>query len=187
MDEYPFVTVEGIDHSGKTTAIRESARLLDTTWATTAEPTDSWVGSIADEEDNVETKALLMCADRKMQNEQIQTLQQEAPVICDRYMHSTLAYQGEASDNQWFYPLVADTALPMDATIYVQTPVDVVKRRGADEDPDYLQQVKDRYERLLGVSEGESLLNDVYVIDGTQEKSVVAEEMANILQQIYTA
>jgi len=184
MDEYPFVTVEGIDYTGKTTAIRKAVNSLDS-WIMTSEPS-SWVKHNTDGLQDPVTKALLMCADRYEHNNEIQLWQEQHPVVCDRYMHSTLAYQGEARDKKWFYSLVADTALPMDATIYVQSPVDVVKRRGAEEDADYLHEVKDRYERLLGVSEGESLLDDVYVIDGTQNKSVVAEEMTDTLQQIYT-
>lgn len=103
-----FITIEGIDGSGKTTlAERVKKRLIkkhglsDTDVLVTCEPTrNSEIGKFArstlgDENMSNKTRALLFTADRAHHVATViaPALQAGCIVICDRYTESTLAYQ----------------------------------------------------------------------------------------------
>lgn len=108
-----FVTLEGIDGSGKTTLARKLhqalvARGVDA--VLTKEPTDTWVGEAvkrAVEEDmDPVVQALLFMADRSLHVEEIEAwLSEGKTVICDRYHDSTLAYQGAALKGRFPDPI----------------------------------------------------------------------------------
>ncbi len=97
-----FITFEGIDGSGKSTAIQAVAAQLQAAGhevLVTAEETDSYLGeavraSIDEGADPLAT-AYLFLADRARHATEIRAaLEAGKHVLCDRYMHSTLAYQG---------------------------------------------------------------------------------------------
>lgn len=97
-----FFVFEGIDGSGKSTVSRAiTARLTaqGRPAVHTAEPTDSWVGQMV-RRGNAEavspfTETLLYMADRAEHTALIaQWLEAGNYVVCDRYVGSTLAYQG---------------------------------------------------------------------------------------------
>ena len=93
-------TFEGIDGSGKTTISHLVGKQLSDSYEVicTKEPTDSWIGkavnrAVKEELDGV-TVTLLFTADRHEHVSQIQSwLDEGCVVLCDRYIHSTLAYQ----------------------------------------------------------------------------------------------
>ncbi len=102
-----FIVFEGVDGSGKSTQIE----LLDMKLRDQGidhvlerEPSDGSIGRFirqyaeaGDRYLQPETEALLFTADRFEHSKRIaQTLDQGISVICDRYYHSTLAYQGAA-------------------------------------------------------------------------------------------
>lgn len=99
-----FVVFEGIDGSGKSTAIAAVAAALRgegiAAWLT-REETDSWRGdavrrSIAEHGDALAT-AFLFLADRAAHVHEIEAkLADGQHVLCDRFLHSTLAYQSVA-------------------------------------------------------------------------------------------
>jgi dTMP kinase len=101
-----FITFEGPDGAGKTTQISLLAeRLEDAGWTTvtTREPGGTPIGSLIrrlllDSEDTMAatTEAYLMTADRAEHVRQViqPALNSDAVVISDRYLDSTLAYQG---------------------------------------------------------------------------------------------
>ena len=97
-----LVAFEGIDGSGKSTAVRHVAAALErrgfpvvATREETSGPTGEWVRrSIAERWDPVAT-AFLFAADRARHTQELRAwLAQGKVVLCDRYIHSTLAYQG---------------------------------------------------------------------------------------------
>lgn len=97
-----FFVFEGIDGSGKSTVARLMAERLEREGRPTvhtAEPTDSWVGDMV-RRGNAEaaspfTETLLYIADRAEHTAQIDRwLTDGKYVVCDRYVGSTLAYQG---------------------------------------------------------------------------------------------
>jgi len=93
-----FVVLEGIDGCGKSSVSRELARRLGKGAVLTREPTDSWIGRAVRRGDRKRvspyTDALLFMADRSQHTMEIaDMLKKGRTVICDRYYHSTVAYQ----------------------------------------------------------------------------------------------
>ncbi len=96
-----FIVFEGIDGSGKSTALRRVAGALHESGrdvVTTREETETWRGeavrrAIA-EKANPWTTLHLFLADRAAHVPEIQGhLEDGQTVLCDRFLHSTLAYQ----------------------------------------------------------------------------------------------
>jgi dTMP kinase len=96
-----LVAFEGIDGSGKSTVLarvvetlRQEGMDLVATREETATPTGDWVKrSIAERWDPLAT-TFLFVADRVRHSKEIQAWRQAGShVLCDRYLHSTYAYQ----------------------------------------------------------------------------------------------
>jgi dTMP kinase len=112
-----FIVFEGVDGSGKSTQIDLlSMKLRDqgVDHILEMEPSDGSIGRFirhyaeaGDRYLSPETEALLFTADRFEHSKRIaQILDQGTTVICDRYYHSTLAYQGAAGvDVAWLRDL----------------------------------------------------------------------------------
>jgi dTMP kinase len=132
-----FICIEGIDASGKTTQAHRLVRNLrrrglDVVYTT--EPSTGEIGKlIRDHVLNrkkrvpVAVEALLFAADRvdHVDKEIKPALQKGKIVICDRYVYSTLAYQGAADlDLNWIeqinhFALVPDLAMFLDVSLEV--------------------------------------------------------------------
>ena len=99
-----FITLEGVDGSGKTTLMNNIAKwLLQKNYQvhTTFEPTN-WVRKIIFEQDlEPQTEALLFSADRieHVQKEIYPKVQEGNIVLCDRFQLSTFAYQYVARES----------------------------------------------------------------------------------------
>ena len=101
-----FITLEGIEGSGKSTSIRDITDILDLNsinYITTKEPGGSPIGKdlrtlLLNKNSNIspEVELLLMMADRKnhIDNVVLPNLRKGTWVISDRYLDSTYAYQG---------------------------------------------------------------------------------------------
>jgi len=127
-----FICIEGIDASGKTTQARRLVRNLrrkgfDAVYTT--EPSSGKVGRlirrhVLDRKRRIPiaVEALLFAADRAehVETEIKPALEKRKVVVCDRYVYSTLAYQGAAGlDLKWVeqinrFALVPDLALFLD-------------------------------------------------------------------------
>jgi len=102
MSKGRFVTFEGIDGCGKSTVTKRVFRRLQKEGrrcVLTVEPTGTWLGKAVRkgwaEKVGPWTEAFLFMADRVEHNDQIQKWIAEGKlVLSDRYMDSTLAYQG---------------------------------------------------------------------------------------------
>ncbi len=93
-----FVVIEGIDGCGKSSVARRVAKSLGKRAVLTREPTDTWIGRAVREGGGRDispyTDALLFMADRAQHTEKIASwLKKGKLVVCDRYYHSTVAYQ----------------------------------------------------------------------------------------------
>ena len=165
-----FFVFEGIDGSGKSTV----ARMVYERFATmgrepvlTAEPTDSWVGDMVrrgnEEASSPFTETLLYVADRAEHTSQIERwLASGKSVVCDRYVGSTLAYQGvtlrphlgEAA-RDWLRSINAPFTLRPDATFLLLLDPELAMER-LDSRPerekfeklDFLRSVDEEYRRL---------------------------------------
>ena len=161
-----FVTLEGIDGSGKTSAARAIQEQYKLT-VQTQEPSDLWTGkqvrkAISNASDDVHpvTTFFLFMADRNHHiNERIQgALDDGMLVVSDRYSDSTLAYQPEALEGhvpfpgQWMDRCMEPWNLEPDLTIYLDISVDTaMERLDGDEEyekREFLEGVKANYDDL---------------------------------------
>jgi dTMP kinase len=125
----------------------------------------------------VEAEALLFAADRveHMQKELKPAIDEGKLVICDRYVYSSLAYQGSAGLSlDWIKTLNA-RALQPDFSLFIDVAPERVlerlqRKKSVMETLETQQSVREVY--LKFVEKGELLR-----IDGDREKAAVADEL----------
>jgi dTMP kinase len=181
-----FIVIEGLDGSGKTTQAKFLAKKLEKTYKVilTAEPSLGKIGSFIREdclyEDKrlpTEAEALLFAADRieHMHNEVKPALDDGKIVICDRYIYSSLAYQGNAGLSLDWIKTINARALQPDFSIFIDVaPEKVIERlqrkKSVMETLEIQKRVREVY--LKYVEKGELIR-----VDGDNPKDVVAEEL----------
>lgn len=183
-----FIVFEGIDGSGKSSAI---ARLKDYLEASgkkvkvTAEPTEGAMGKLVATTDDLspEAEALLFTADRAMHTESVKRWISEGyTVICDRYFGSTLAYQSAAGmDMGWLKAINSKVTIRPDITILMDIDPEVslkrVSARGEMsrfEKLDYLRKVRQAY---LSIADEFDFIR----INADRDRDTVAEEVISIV------
>jgi len=136
-----FICIEGIDGSGKTTQARRlvrSLRLKGFDVVYTTEPSTSEVGQLVrryvldrEKRVHVAVEALLFAADRVEHVEKRikPALLEGKIVVCDRYVYSTLAYQGAGGlDFKWIEQINRFALVP-DLALFLDVPPEVVVQR----------------------------------------------------------
>ena len=185
--EAKFIAFEGGDASGKTTQAERVSQKLNAVF--TREPGGTSVGEslrsiLLDPKEPValRAEALLMAASRaQLVQDVIQpTLTEGQHVVTDRFLASSLAYQGYASgleiDQVLYLSLFATDNLTPDLTILIDLPVEEsMKRRGntpdrfEQENIDFHQRVRNGYLKMA-----ETQSDTWIVIDGTKNQETVA-------------
>ena len=144
-----FITLEGIEGSGKTSSLKSITDLLDKkniSYIVTREPGGSSIGKELrailldpDTEISPEVELMLMLSDRKDHVEKIilPNLEKGNWVVSDRFMDSSIAYQGGGRqlDKKLIISLTDYLNLPQpDLTLLFDLPVEIslsrVKARG---------------------------------------------------------
>lgn len=197
-----FIVIEGLDGSGTTTqAALLTQRLggLQLRVAATFEPTDSIIGKLIRDVLSGRVRvtdgalALLYAADRDnhIHNPEdgiLRMLKDNDVVISDRYLFSSLVYQGlqipehHVESYNSFFPLP-------EILVYIDTPVEECIRRihsrGGDKEifevESFQKQVYARYNDVLANLPGEV---QQLRIDGTQTAAGIADEIMEGLAQI---
>jgi len=136
-----FICIEGLDASGKTTHARRLVWNLQKRGFEAIYTTEPSVGEIGkfirkyvlQRRKRVPSvvEALLFAVDRvdHVEKEIKPALQEGKIVVSDRYVYSSLAYQGAAGlDIKWIEE-INELALPSDLAIYIDVPAEVVVRR----------------------------------------------------------
>jgi dTMP kinase len=197
-----FVTFEGLDGSGKTTQLELVARLLRDEGrevVTTREPGGTAIGEMIrnvvlhqPEEIVPWAEAALFAAARAQLVEIViqPALARGAAVLCDRYIDSSLAYQGIARglgvDPVLQLNLHATHGLLPDRTFFLALEPQESRRRGGDErdriereDDDFVARVDAAYRQLVDLFPERILL-----VDGAQDPETLARMIRGQLRDI---
>jgi dTMP kinase len=181
-----FIVIEGLDGSGKTTQAALLAQKFSKnhTVLLTAEPSRGKIGTFIREgclyEDKrlpIEAEALLFAADRieHMQNEVKSALDEGKLVICDRYVYSSLAYQGSTGLSLDWIKTINARALQPDFSIFIDVPPERVlkrlkRKKSVMETLETQRKVREVY--LKFVEKGELVR-----VDGDKPKAAVADAL----------
>lgn len=192
-----FVTIEGLDGSGKSTVIDAILEKYPSA-VTTAEPSELWTGKqvrrcLTDETLDPLVDFYFFMGDRVHHIEEtVKPMDQQGKlVVSDRYADSTRCYQpvGLAEspyfDSQTAAKLfIEETMAPWnyepDLTIYLDISVDAAIERAAGDEKyekrEFLEKVKQNYDALV-----EAERDRFVVVDGEQPKDVVARKAVSKL------
>jgi len=158
-----FITLEGVDGCGKSTqaaALAERLTQFGYTVRRTREPGGCPIAEeirkiVLAKEDggmSAETEALLFAAARAQHVKDVilPAVQRGEVVLCDRFVDSSLVYQGTARglDEDWIKEInrAAYREGAPDVTLYLRmSHVDAMKRRLAASDPDRIEQAGDAF------------------------------------------
>lgn len=193
-----FVVFEGLDGAGTTTQMQLLAEYCDKSdrpCRPTFEPTDKPIGRLVRsvlQKQLVTTPlalAMLYAADREdhLYNPVyglVHDLENGKLVISDRYLYSSLAYQGVECE---YDKIASINAFPApEYVFFIDTPVDECLRRISGrgnetelfEKHEFLERVKENYERIFS-----SLPPEVHLvrIDGLLGKEEIAEQIQTAL------
>jgi dTMP kinase len=186
-----FICVEGLDASGKTTQSKLLVRNLrrkgfDVVYTT--EPSHGRIGRLIRK--HVLTgknrlsgvlEALLFAADRvdHSEREVVPALKADKVVVTDRYLYSSLAYQGATGLDLKWVEEVNRWAIKPDVTIYIDISPEIVLKRLKREKSimETLQNQRRVREIYLKLVENYGLI----VVDGNKSRRVVAQEIMNVV------
>ena len=182
-----FICIEGLDGSGKTTQAKLLTEKLEKSHSAvyTAEPSRGKIGTYirnrclyGEKRLSTVVEALLFAADRieHVETEVLPALNQGKLVVSDRYVYSSLAYQGAAGLSLGWIEKVNEHALKPDLAVFIDVnPKTVMHRlkpkRSIMENMETQQRVRDIY--LKFVAKGELIR-----IDGDRSKAEVAEALS---------
>ena len=196
-----FIVLEGIDGAGTTTQAERIISWLQSRGRRahfTCEPSDGTIGRMirgalsgqllghSDSLLPAESLALLFAADRAdhWHNEIEPLMRQGVDVICDRYLYSSLAYQGLELDEEWVMSLNSRFPRP-DLLLFVQVSPEVAASRRDERglSPDRYEvnelqiEIARRYERIC--DQGQALF-----IDGDRAIDEVSADCFSALQSL---
>ncbi|GGI43344.1 dTMP kinase [Mammaliicoccus stepanovicii] len=203
-----FISFEGPEGSGKTTVLKELYERLNTSYDVimTREPggikiSESIRALLLDSDDEMDerTEALLFAAARRQHlvEKILPQLNKGGIVLCDRFVDSSLSYQGYAreigvEEVKAINEFAIESVYP-DLTLYFDVPAEVGLNRIKDNNRDSNRLDKEKIEFHHKVSEGYKQLIAEYperikVIDATQSLESVIEDayqvIVNFLNQV---
>ncbi|MBA7553434.1 Thymidylate kinase [subsurface metagenome] len=197
-----FVVIEGLDGAGTTTQlqlIEEKLKELSIPHLCTFEPTDSTIGRVirsilkGEIEAQGETIALLFAADRyehiyNPEQGMAAHLARGRVVVCDRYLFSSLAYQGSICDFDRVLSLNNNFPLPRHL-VFLDTPIALSqqrlgkrKRREIFEPRDLQPQVLSGY--LKSFKLYENLGMELHWLKGSLAPDEIFEELWSIIASL---
>ena len=186
-----FICIEGIDASGKTTQAKLLVKNLNEKGYEaiyTSEPTRGFFGQIlrrkilyGNERVPAVIEALLFALDRleHVEKEIEPALKEGKIVVSDRYVYSSIAYQGSAGLDLTWIEEINRWAIKPDLAIYLDVPAEVVikrlkEKRSVMETLENQKKVREIYLKL--VKEGRLVL-----VDGNRSVEEIEKE---ILQKV---
>jgi len=191
-----FIVVEGLDGCGKTTQAKLLVEKLtkSNNAVYTAEPSSGKIGTFIRKgvlyngnRSSCIAEALLFAADRveHVENEILPSLDQGRLVVSDRYVYSSLAYQGAAGLSLEWIQKINEYALRPDLAVFIDVDPRAVMRR--------LKPVKSVMENLKTQMDVRQIYlrfaekGDLVKIDGNKPKPLVAEELYRVVVNFLSA
>lgn len=190
-----FICIEGLDGCGKTTQTKLLAKKLRKSHNAiyTAEPSHGKIGTYirksylyGEKRLSIVLEALLFAADRieHLENEVIPALNEGCLVISDRYVFSSLAYQGAAGLSLDWIEKINEHALKPDLAVFIDVDLETVmdrlkSKKSVMENTETLRKVRDVYLNFVTNSE-------LVKIDGNHGKSEVAKALADVVLKFLT-
>jgi dTMP kinase len=187
-----FICVEGLDGCGKTTQAKLLARRLRRSYDAiyTAEPSSGKIGRFikkhclhGDKRGSGVVEALLFAADRfeHVENTVLPALKKGRIVVSDRYVYSSLAYQGATGLELEWIERINEHAVRPDLAIFIDVePETVVQRlkprKSIMENLETQRKVREVYVKF--VKKGELVR-----VDGNKSKGEVAVDLADVVQR----
>jgi dTMP kinase len=185
-----FICIEGLDGSGKTTQAKLLTEKLRKSHSAvyTAEPSRGKIGTYirnrclyGEKRLSTVVEALLFAADRieHVENEVLPALNEGKLVISDRYVYSSLAYQGAAGLSLEWIEKVNEHALKPDLAVFIDVDPNTVlerlkRRKSVMENLETQQKVRDVY--LKFVAKGKLVR-----LDGNRAKDEVADALSGVV------
>ena len=186
-----FICVEGIDGSGKTTQAHNLVEALKKEGfeaVYTTEPSNGVFGKMLrkhilerSRRVPVVVEAVLFAVDRfdHIESEVKPLLKRGKIVVSDRYVYSSIAYQGASSLSKKWLREINNRAIKPDLSIFIDVPPEIVigrinRQRSVMETLQTQERVREAYLKLV---EEEELL----VIDGASPKKEVAERIQKVV------
>ncbi|HIB74286.1 MAG TPA: dTMP kinase [Gammaproteobacteria bacterium] len=200
-----FITLEGIEGSGKTSSLKSITDLLDKkniSYIVTREPGGSSIGKELrailldpDTEISPEVELMLMLSDRKDHVEKIilPNLEKGYWVISDRFMDSSIAYQGGGRqlDKKLIISLTDYLNLPQpDLTLLFDLPVEIslsrVKARGEldrfeKEELEFHKRIRNTY---LELAKNNS--NRIKIIDSSKKIESMLNNVKQAIEKLFS-
>lgn len=197
MKKGVFICIEGIDASGKTTQAKLLVKNLNEKGYEaiyTSEPTNGFFGQIlrrkilyGNKRVPAVIEALLFALDRleHVKKEIEPTLKEGKIVVSDRYLYSSIAYQGAAGLDLTWIEEINRWAIKPDLAIYLDVPAEVVikrlkEKRSIMETLENERKVRGIYLKL--VREGKLLL-----VDGNRSVEEIEKEILQIVLKLLKA
>ena len=197
-----FVSFEGLDGSGKTTQVELLAQLLRDEGrdvVTTREPGGTEVGEqirqlLLHQNDDIVpwAEASLFAAARAQLVDRViaPALERGADVICDRFIDSSLAYQGVARglgvDPVLELNLHATRGVLPDRTFFLALDLDEARRRSGEErdrieseDDEFVARVDSAFRHLV-----ERFPERILLVDGTRPPDQLAQTIREQLRDV---
>jgi len=204
MEQGKFIVFEGIDGSGKSTQLKRLYSYLteqrNLNVVVTREPSDREIGTLlrsylsGEKEGDERAIAALFAADRLDhvfgKGGIKETLERGVSVLCDRYVFSSLAYNGGMLSLEWVEALnkMAMEGLKADLTIFIDiSPEDsmrrILKRGHADryETAERQTAVRESYLRLFETFGGEN----VVTVKSDPDKEVTQGNIRRAVDDLY--
>ena len=199
-----FITLEGIEGSGKTSSLKSITDLLDKkniSYVVTREPGGSSIGKelraiLLDPETEIspEVELLLMLSDRKDHVEKVilPNLEKGNWVVSDRFMDSSIAYQGGGRQlgKKLIISLSEYLNLPQpDLTLLFDLPVETslsrVKERGAldrfeKEELEFHKRIRNAY---LDLAKNNS--NRIKIIDSSEKIESMLNNVKQAIEKLF--
>ena len=191
-----FICIEGLDGCGKTTQAKLLVKKLQKSHNVvyTAEPSRGKIGTFirksylyGEKRLSSVVEALLFAADRleHVESEVLPALNQGELVISDRYVYSSLAYQGAAGLSLEWIEKINEQALRPDFAIFIDVDPKTVMhrlkpRKSVMENLETQRKVREIY--LKSVEKG-----DLARINGDKPKNEVAQELYAVVLKFLNA